>query len=49
MLRGGGVKLFVLVLEVLMVGGAMLGVWRDCGVSFGALFLEEETEAFLEV
>lgn len=49
MLRGGGVKLFVLVLGVLMVGGAMLGVWRDCGVSFGALFLEEETEAFLEV
>ena len=49
MLRGGGVKLFVLVLGVLMVGGAVLGVWRDGGVSVGALFLEEETEAFLEV
>ena len=28
-LRGGGVRLFVLVLGVLMVGGAVLGVWRD--------------------
>ena len=46
---GGEVGLFVLVLGVLMVGGAVLGVWRDGGVSFGALFLEEETEAFLEV
>ena len=46
---GGGVGLFVLVLGVLMVGGAVLGVWRDGGVSFGALFLEEETKAFLEV
>ena len=50
-LKGAGVGLFVLVLllGVLMIGGAMLGVWRDGGVSFGALFLEEETEAFLAV
>ena len=48
-LRGGGVGLFVLVLGVLMVGGAVLGVWRDGRVSVGALFLEEETEAVLEV
>ena len=50
-LKGAGVGLFVLVLllGVLMIGGAILGVRRDDGVSFGALFLEEETEAFLGV
>ena len=47
--RGGGVGLFVLVLGVLMVDGAVLGVWRDGGESFGALFLEEGTESSLEV
>ena len=49
--KGGGVELFVLVLllEVSMIGGAMLGIRRDDGVSFDALFLEEETEAFLGV
>ena len=48
-LSGGGDRLFVLVLGVLMVGGAVLGVWRDGGVSVGALFLEEEIEAVLEI
>ena len=47
--RGGGVGLFVLVVGVLMVDGAVLGVWRDGGESFGALFLGEETESSLEV
>ena len=49
MVRGGGVRLFVLVLGVLVVDGAVLGVWSDGGESFGALFLEEGTEPFLEV
>ena len=43
MVRGGGVGLFVLVLGVLMVDGAVLGVWRDGGEAFGALFLGEGT------
>ena len=47
--RGGGVGLFVLVVGVLMVDGAVLGVWRDGGESFGALFLGEEIESSLEV
>ena len=40
---GGGVRLFVLVLGVLMVDGVVLGVWRDGGEAFGALFLGEGT------
>ena len=36
-------RLFVLVVGVLMVDGAVLGVWRDGGEAFGALFLGEGT------
>ena len=32
-----------------MIVGAMLGVGRDDGVSFDALFLEKETEAVWRV
>ena len=47
--RGGGVGLFVLVLGGLMVDGVVLGVWRDGGEPFGALFLGEGTESSLKV
>ena len=32
-----------------MVDGAVLGVWRDGGEAFGALFLGEGTQSSLEV
>ena len=47
--RDGGVGLFVLVLGLLMVDGAVLGVWGDGGEAFGALFLGEGTKSSLEV
>ena len=47
----GGVGLCVLVLifEVWMIGGAMLGVRRDDGVRYGALFSDGGAEVFMEV
>ena len=34
-LKGGGVELYLVMLGVVMGGGAMLGVWRGDGIGLG--------------